>query len=835
MPLGSDASAIRLDTRSLFAGLTLLLAALTLASLPRARQPSLGWILATVGLPAWLALQLVPLPAAWSAQLSPRTVELWQRFWPGPVFTCEGPAVLAGDAPSWLPVTIDPSSTWRLLFLAFATMATFLAARSVFGADERARRSLFVVVAGFTAAEAAYGLYQWAAADVRVLWRMKEAYLENATGTLINRNHFALLVYLGLGCTLTLLAARQREARERVGSADSREVGVRATLALLVGLQLAGIVASQSRAGLAGAALVVVPTLPLLLRGAGMVRAVAMAMLAMVAVPAAIFVGPGLLERLAKLPLEWTSPAGRGAVYRASMAIVQDFPLFGSGGGTFEWVFALYRNPEIQGRYDYAHNDHLQLLVETGAIGVLLTLAPAVLVLLDVLRRRRAARPAFGGTWPLAVALLAVVLHEVVDFGLRIPAHALLFGLLAGTVAGGPADAPPRSRSRAGLVVFVGAGVLLAPMAALYSLVGWPGLQDRWRWPQVPEVAHERARRLLQSWREQPVKDDRLACRAIAEEAFAQRGRPVYARYAATQAIVTQTALRAAAAVQRDPDRSELLRSQVSRSCELARQLDPWNPWIRERIMIASLDIGDLDRAAQDARQTARLSDALARRVVDTLRRAGLPPPLIGEIVGDVPSALARLLEAALDAKDSASAAALVPADIAPTPGLCSIGARIRAALAAGHGISAESFLRGCLQLAEVRDDQPVADNVRAWLAQDELRNGEIEAAATLIGEMAAGPGRTRLELEFARTTDDWEAVVSLARQLLGSRAADRDQRYRALLHSWVGEAYAQQRQLSAALREYERALELDPSRIYLQRTIDELRRGNNPHRPRVP
>ena len=48
----------------------------------------------------------------------------------------------------------------------------------------------------------------------------------------------------------------------------------------------------------------------------------------------------------------------------------RDFPLTGSGLGTFEFVYPGYQDYITDGLVDYAHNDWVQLFAETGGIGL---------------------------------------------------------------------------------------------------------------------------------------------------------------------------------------------------------------------------------------------------------------------------------------------------------------------------------------------------------------------------------------------------------------------------------------------------------------------------------
>lgn len=132
-----------------------------------------------------------------------------------------------------------------------------------------------------------------------------------------------------------------------------------------------------------------------------------------------------------------------------SLTIVSDFPLFGSGAGTYSQLMLHYFNRHVV----HAHNEYLEVLCDLGPLGLLCLL---LLVLFFVRRlfsflrhspreepRSRSAQFPKAHILPLglATALFALALHCVVDFPLRIPAIALtgacLFGVLTGRLSRG--------------------------------------------------------------------------------------------------------------------------------------------------------------------------------------------------------------------------------------------------------------------------------------------------------------------------------------------------------------------------------------------------------------
>jgi len=128
------------------------------------------------------------------------------------------------------------------------------------------------------------------------------------------------------------------------------------------------------------------------------------------------------------------SMAGRMAIWRDSLPMIRDFPVFGVGLGAWPAVFPHYRRPPwFPLVYREAHNDYLQLVAETGAVGGLLALWIAAAIVRGLLRRSNDFhREDLLLIAALAAAVPAMAVHEAFDFCFRIPANAVLFTLIAG-------------------------------------------------------------------------------------------------------------------------------------------------------------------------------------------------------------------------------------------------------------------------------------------------------------------------------------------------------------------------------------------------------------------
>ena len=821
LPVGAD----RYSLYHLVAGLFLALGGLVLLAAEPRRRPSGGWVLATVALPTWLLLQSLPLPVSLLRVASPATVEWFERFWPGALVGCAPPAVLDGSPGSWLPLALDPIAARQFFFHVAAAAIIFLAARTFFAASPEHRRLLLVTVAVFTAGEAAYGINQWLGLSDRILWATKTSYLDCATGTLVNRNHFAQMLYLGLGCSLSLLASRKDEQRR--GEGAERETAIRVTLMLIVGLQLAGILASKSRGGLGGALLVLLPALPLLLRGRATTRTVTAAVLAMIAVPTLLLVGPAMMERVGDLPMEWTSAQGRGAVARTSLSLLRDFPFFGTGGGSFEWVFATRRPPEILGRYNYAHNDYLQLLIEAGALGLLLALAPVMMGIRRLVLGWRA------GHWPrripLLLALLAALLHELVDFGFQIPSNAALFALLAGAAlpagsAPGARRKAPASRRRTTLVVAAAALACALP-AMLHSIVLWPGFENRLPWPRHPDAYHQAANRAWNAWQTDPERSEHL-CRALELEARAQGTRMLSAYLPASQARMTVAGITHGLQGSVITDEA---RDQIAGLCARARALNPWNSDIRQRLMRIALATGDVDLALEDALASARRSSARARSVISTLVRAGLPPAGLAEALAAEPLLEQALIDFLFNRRELETLREIVPIDVQADAQSCSIGNRIRNVLWLAHKISPMPFLDTCLSMARAENDDYQIERVQLWRAHALIQERKWDAASAVLADLPPSAQKNQLRLNLAFATRNWKQVIRTARTVLDQQPPINDTRREARIRAQLGEAYFREGRFEQSIRQVKRAVRLEPTHPVYPKWLEKLEKGEDP------
>ena len=381
-------------------------------------EPGLRWPLLL--LPAYVLLQLAPLPVALLRLLSPARAELAAA-----TASVLPPAGLA-------PLSVNPPATLEHLLRLCAYVAAFLLVRELAWRLDRRPWLPILPLAGIAAAEAVLGI---AGSHTTGF----------AHGTYVNRNHFAGLLELALPFAAAYAIAALCRGRGplslRRAMAACLGLGAASLMfvAVLLSVSRTGFLASI--AGLLVVAVCGIAARRWLLFGGALAAAILVALL---------WLPPdALMDRLTSLsaPGEISTDT-RLAIWADTLRLVKAYPVFGAGAGAYESALYRYKTAAPLNTVDYAHNDYLQLLAELGAVGVIL-LAVAWFALVRKLVRD--IRTLDGRSRYVSVAslgaLAAISLHSLADFNLYIPANALALAWIAGVAAAGRVATPAPDRA----------------------------------------------------------------------------------------------------------------------------------------------------------------------------------------------------------------------------------------------------------------------------------------------------------------------------------------------------------------------------------------------------
>ena len=432
-----------------------LVALVLLAPLPFGAVPAWAWaimagsagtlLLGWAGLAATGRQQVVrpPLRLWWGAAPFALAV-LWALFQTVPFSPAElhhplwRSAAEALGTPYAGAISLDPAAS-RESIVRIVTYAGIFWLALQFGRDPGRARAMLAAVATGSAVYALYGLAVHFSGANTILWFDKTAYRDVVTATFVNRNSFATFAGLGLLCTAAAL--RESVARTGEGAPDAKERLRRLLSERLLrnGILLGGglvlgvaLLLSESRAGTAasGLALLVFFT-GLALRRGRPVRSLLLLAPTLALAGTALFVlsGDGLDRRLWASESDWQT---RAEIHAQTRRAIRDAPALGTGLGTFEAVYRVYRTGRFEAAVARAHNDYLEIALELGIpAAACFVAALAALALLcaagTFIRRRHAGLPAAG-----FAACTLVGTHALVDFSLQIPAVAATFALILG-------------------------------------------------------------------------------------------------------------------------------------------------------------------------------------------------------------------------------------------------------------------------------------------------------------------------------------------------------------------------------------------------------------------
>ena len=382
------------------------------------------------------ALQLVPLPASIRNAIDPAGGELLAN---------------ALEPIHGHPLSLDTPSTWRELGKAAAVLAVFLFAYHL-GSGRRAPRRMIYTVAGGGIVAMLLGLGHAAIGEKSIFGVFETGSKLFVVGPFINRNHTAEFLELAaFACLALALLARNRWiVRGWLAGASALAAGAVSTLsrASVLALAVGGLTfAVLARGGSAD-------------ENQAQHRAISWGKVLLVATFGAVVLagalGAGaLMDRLTTADLNREI---RPSLWADAVSVVRAHPA-GIGRGAFEYVYPAYQNPQAikaptSLRFPFVENGPLQLLIDTGWIGLVLVMVAAGFLI------RELARSGLGRAEAALVAgAVAVLTHNLLDFGLEMSGIAVPFAAVLGTAVGRVRPESIRTR-----------GTIAAPLLAIAGL-----------------------------------------------------------------------------------------------------------------------------------------------------------------------------------------------------------------------------------------------------------------------------------------------------------------------------------------------------------------------------
>jgi tetratricopeptide (TPR) repeat protein len=364
-----------------------------------------------IALPAFTALQCVPMPVGWLSIIAPHNADVWSRAL----------APLREACPSWVPISLDPVATRIEVLKGVAYALAFVTALGIARRRDGARFLSAIVVV--TALVLAFAAVAHPAFGVRRLFGVYEpgpGIAARHVAPLMNPNNLAGYLNVGLCLSLAALLAPEPHVPRSLAAGAvvllcasqvwvaSRGGVMTMVLGALIVIVIARVTrAKQTRKGRSAA----------LITGSALVLA------------AAFFVLSGSDEATNEL---LDADVSKYKMFADSLRSVPAMPFFGCGRGAFESVFPSFRAATGYLTYSHPENFVAQWVVEWGlpvGLGGLAALAFALRP--NVMLARSATA---GGAW---AAIVTVAVQNLADLGSEIPGLVLAIVVCAAIVAAG--------------------------------------------------------------------------------------------------------------------------------------------------------------------------------------------------------------------------------------------------------------------------------------------------------------------------------------------------------------------------------------------------------------
>jgi O-antigen ligase len=365
---------------------------------------------------AWFALvllQLVPLPPGSWTQL------------PGRETLASGYRELGYTLP-WLPLAMAPYDLLRALVALLPPAAALLMVLRLRQSEAGVAAAIVIAaMAGVTLGALQVG----GGGPDQSPWYPYEITNVGAVGFFANSNHMGSLLLVAFPFAMALVARRSGSGSSSNFAKLSFVLGAAGCLMIAIGVAL-----NRSLAALGLFIPVAFASILLLRQGSRHKRLIAPVAAVAVVICLAVLTGSGLRAELAGG--DTSSFVTRADMWRNTLRLIAGtFPL-GTGVGSFPSIYVLGEDPRAVGLtyINHAHNDFLEIVLETGLLGLLMLLASLIWWLLTtfgVWRSPSSSEFSRAAT----IASGALILHSIVDYPLRTPALSSVFAVCLGMMA----------------------------------------------------------------------------------------------------------------------------------------------------------------------------------------------------------------------------------------------------------------------------------------------------------------------------------------------------------------------------------------------------------------
>ena len=327
------------------------------------------------------------------------------------------------------------------LYAAYGLLC-FVSTQSLVRASQARRMAIVLSFYGF--AFAAFSLLQGIAPNGRLYWLREPRLGGWIYGPYVNHNHYAGLMEMLIPIPLIISVSHLAHEKERLAAGIAAAImtgtvflsGSRGgMLAVLTEFLLLAVLVARQKRGVRTAV------------GVGVFAVVLLSLLTWLG-------GKQLTTRVFSIGRETRTEISGGmrlSIDRDALSMFRRKPVLGWGLGAFPVAYPQFRSFYTNFFVNEAHNDYLQLLTETGVLGVAVMIWFLVALYRAAIRKISNWTSSVSGSLTLAclLGITAILVHSFFDFNLQIPANAALFYVLCSLAASPPLLQRARKRKPA--------------------------------------------------------------------------------------------------------------------------------------------------------------------------------------------------------------------------------------------------------------------------------------------------------------------------------------------------------------------------------------------------
>jgi len=404
-----------------------------------------------------ITFQLVPFPDFLVNIISPNTKKIIDFYTFG-----------ISSSINFKRISLSPWATkGELLKLLTYAMIYFLVANNFKGRDKKNRLIVCIIIVGFI--EAFYGIIQYVSGE-KMIFRFTKMYYstERLIGTFPNPDHFSafitICVFISIGYLIYFFdngnISKKTEYWEKDRNSLRRKNSLiflkRAQDFIFIGknwhkkillmfniiIMITALIFTKSRGGILSFFLsFILLVILIFFKGSLKSHLWTLSIVIILTLIFGFWIGfTPVFDRYLDVSFKKEVEEGRLSIWKSTYYIFKDYPILGTGFGSFPDVYPSYSLRSNQAEINHAHNDWLELLSDTGILGLAIIVSGVFYLTVfsfgEVLKVESDGQIwiFFGGY----TAIISIIIHSFVDFNLKTSANAFLVAVVIGILVSFP-------------------------------------------------------------------------------------------------------------------------------------------------------------------------------------------------------------------------------------------------------------------------------------------------------------------------------------------------------------------------------------------------------------